>query len=211
MKRTLPSILTPFLLLTILFISGAGFAQTASSINHESEDFDDAAPVARVARLSFVEGDVSFLRAGVTEWAPAVENLPLLAGDQVYAGPGARAEVQLGRGNYIRLSESTELTITELSASSAQFEITEGTAIIRIERLATAFHRFEVDTPNTAIVVQKDGLYRVEVRGEKNSELIVRRGEAEVSTEEGSFRVREGRRLLIDTATGGRQIGRAHV
>ncbi|MEK6322637.1 MAG: DUF6600 domain-containing protein [Acidobacteriota bacterium] len=204
MKRTLPSILTPFLLLTILFISGAGFAQTASSINHESEDFDDAAPVARVARLSFVEGDVSFLRAGVTEWAPAVENLPLLAGDQVYAGPGARAEVQLGRGNYIRLSESTELTITELSASSAQFEITEGTAIIRIERLATAFHRFEVDTPNTAIVVQKDGLYRVEVRGEKNSELIVRRGEAEVSTEEGSFRVREGRRVLIDTATGGR-------
>lgn len=204
MTHTLPRILTPFLLLAILFLSCAASAQTNNSIENESADVDDSAPVARVARLSFVEGDVSFLRAGVTEWAPAVENLPLLAGDQIYAGPGARAEVQLGRGNYIRLSESTELTITELSASAAQFEITEGTAIIRIERLATAFHRFEVDTPNTAVVVQQDGLYRFEVRGEKNSEIIVRRGEAEVSTEEGSFQVREGRRLVIDTATGGR-------
>jgi hypothetical protein len=204
MTHTLPRTLTPLLLLAILILSCAASAQTIDSIDEESADVDDSAPVARVARLSFVEGDVSFLRAGVTEWAPAVENLPLLAGDQIYAGPGARAEVQLGRGNYIRLSESTELTIRELSASAAQFEITEGTAIIRIERLAAAFHRFEVDTPNTAVVVQQDGLYRFEVRGEKNSELIVRRGEAEVSTEEGSFRVREGRRLVIDTATGGR-------
>ena len=204
MTRTLPRILTPFLLLAILFLSCAASAQTTDSVDDESADVDDSAPVARVARLSFVEGDVSFLRAGVTEWAPAVENLPLLAGDQIYAGPGARAEVQLGRGNYIRLSESTELTITELSASAAQFEITEGTAIMRIERLAAAFQRFEVDMPNSAVLVQRDGLYRFDVRGEKASELIVRRGAAEVSTEAGSFQVREGRRLVIDTAAGGR-------
>jgi hypothetical protein len=207
MNRTLPTLLTLFLLLSILLISGAAFAQTTISPDDQSADVadvDDTAPVARVARLSFVDGDVSFLRAGVTEWAPAVENLPLLAGDQIYTGRGARAEVQLARGNYIRLSESTELTITDLSDSEAQFEITEGTAIIRIERLATTFRRFEVDTPNIAVVVQQDGLYRVEVRGEKNSELIVRRGEAEVSSEEGSFRVREGHKLLADTATAGR-------
>lgn len=204
MKRTLPTLLTLSLLLSILLISSAAFAQTNTSPDDQSAEVDDTAPVARVARLSFVDGDVSFLRAGVTEWAPAVENLPLLAGDQIYTGPGARAEVQLARGNYIRLSESTELTITDLSDSAAQFEITEGTAIIRIERLATVFRRFEVDTPNTAVLVQQDGLYRVEVRGEKNSELIVRRGEAEVSTEEGSFKVREGHKLLVDTATAGR-------
>ncbi len=204
MKRTLPTLLTLSRLLLILLISGAAFAQTNISSEYQSADVDDTAPVSRVARLSFVDGDVSFLRAGVTEWAPAVENLPLLAGDQIYTGPGARAEVQLARGNYIRLSESTELTIAELSDSAAQFEITEGTAIIRIERLATVFRRFEVDTPNTAVLVQQDGLYRIEVRGEKNSELIVRRGEAEVSTEEGSFKVREGQKLLVDTATAGR-------
>lgn len=204
MKRTLCSSLTPFLLIAILFNSCVAFAQATNSPDDEATDVDDSAPVARVARLSFVEGDVSFLRAGVTEWAPAVENLPLLAGDHLYAGRGARAEVQLGRGNYIRLSENTELTIADLSDSSARFEITEGTAIVRIERLATAFRRFEVDTPSTAVVVQQDGLYRFEVRNEKDTTLIVRRGEAEVSTEEGNFKVREGHRLMVDASNGGK-------
>lgn len=209
MKRTLPTVLTLVLLLSNLFVSGTAYAQTNTFPQEQSPDIDDtdiddAAPVSRVARLSFVDGDVSFLRAGVTEWAPAVENLPLLEGDQIYTGPGARAEIQLARGNYIRLSESTELTITNLADTSAQLEVTEGTAIIRLERLATVFQRFEVDTPNTAVLVLQDGLYRVEVRGEKNSEFIVRRGEAEVSTEEGSFKVREGHKLLVDTATSGR-------
>ncbi len=202
MKKTLRRILTPFALIAILLISSSSIAsaQTTSALDDQS-DADDTAPVARVARLSLVDGDVSFLRAGVTEWAPAVENLPLLEGDQIYSGRGARVEIQLARGNYIRLSESTELRITGLSNSGAQFEIAEGTATIRIERLATAFQRFEVDTPNTAVIVQQDGLYRLVVRGGNDSELIVRRGEAEVSSDEGSFRVREGNRLLIDATT----------
>jgi uncharacterized protein DUF6600/FecR-like protein len=208
MKRILPSLLTLSLLVSLLFISGAALAQTDIPPDMQSADVDvdvdDSAPVSRVARLSFVDGDVSFLRAGVTEWAPGVENLPLLAGDHIYTGRGGRAEVQLARGNYIRLSESTELTISDLSETAAQFEITEGTAIIRIERLATVFRRFEVDTPNSAILVQKDGLYRVDVRGEENSELVVRNGEAEVSTDEGTFKVRESYKLLVDTTAAGR-------
>src|SRR4029450_9659914 len=120
MTRTLPRILTAFLLLASII--NFGFAQSPAFQDTESPDVDDSAPVARVARLSFVDGDVSFLRAGVTEWAPAVENLPLLAGDQIFTGRGARAEVQLARDNYIRLSENTELTITEFSDSAAQFE-----------------------------------------------------------------------------------------
>ena len=204
MKRALPAILTSFLLIAVLLIPVTVSAQTTIPPDDQSADVDDTAPVARVARLSFVDGDVSFLRAGVTEWAPVVENLPLLAGDQIYTGHGSRAEVQLARGNYVRLSESTALTITDLSDSGAQFEVTEGTAIIRIERLANTFRRFEVDTPSTAVVIQQDGLYRIEVRGEKDSELIVRRGEAEVSADEGTLRVREGQRLRIDMATGGK-------
>jgi uncharacterized protein DUF6600/FecR-like protein len=207
MKRTLPTLITLFLLFSIILATGSAFAQSdVAPIPQEdqSDDVDDAAPVTRVARLSFVDGDVSFLRAGVTEWAPAVENLPLLTGDQIFTGPGARAEIQLARGNYIRLSENTELTIADLSNIAAQLEITEGTAILRIERLTTVFQRFEVDTPNSAVIVREDGLYRVDVRGEENSELIVRRGEAEVSTEDGSFKVREGHKLLVDTTSAGR-------
>ncbi|HSB11342.1 MAG TPA: DUF6600 domain-containing protein [Blastocatellia bacterium] len=204
MKRTLPILLTLPLMLTLATSQPVANAQTADYVRIDDSEQDDDAPVGRVARLSFMQGDVSFLRAGVTEWAPAVENLPLLAGDQIFAARGGRAEIQLGRGSYIRLSENTELTIAQLSDSAVQFEVTEGTALVRLERVGSAFGRFEIDTPNSALVLIKDGLYRIEVGGEKQSELIVRNGEAEVSTDEGSFRVREGHRLMVDTATGGR-------
>jgi hypothetical protein len=205
MKRSLPNVLTFLLLFVALnLLSTNAFSQTIDPDTDQDNEVDDSAPVARVARLSFVQGDVSFLRAGVTEWAPVVENLPLLAGDQLYVGAGGRAEVQLARGNYLRLSENTALTIAEFSDSIAQFEITEGTVIIRTERLSSALPRFEVDTPNSAIVLKQDGLYRIGIQGENSSELIVRTGEAEASTDEGTFRVREGHRLAVDTSTDGR-------
>jgi hypothetical protein len=205
MKRSLPYLLTFLLLVvTLHLIPTTAFSQTIEQDNDQADEIDDAAPVARVARLSFVEGDVSFLRAGVTDWAPVVENLPLLAGDQLYVGPGGRAEVQLARGNYLRLSENTEITIAEFSDSVAQFEVTEGTVIIRTERLSTTFPRFEVDTPNSAVVLKLDGLYRVDIRNENSSELIVRTGEAEASTDDGVFTIREGHRLAVDTSSEGR-------
>ena len=202
MKRAFLTLVTLILLLGLtnnLVIANAQESQNDSDQITSDEPEDDA-PAERVIRLSFVQGDVSFLRAGVKEWASAVENLPLLAGDQIYAGRGSRAELQLGRGNYIRLSENTALTIAELSDTASQFEVTEGIAIIRLERLQTAFGRFEVDIPNAALVLQQDGLYRINVRGDDDSEVIVRRGAAEVSTLDGSFKVREGHKLLIDTS-----------
>jgi hypothetical protein len=160
---------------------------------------EDDAPVQRAGRVSFLEGEVSFLRAGIDEWASASENLPLFTGDQVYTGRGARAEIQLGRGNYVRLSENTALTISELSHSQAQIEITEGVAFIRLERFGTAFSRFEVDTPNAAMMLEQDGFYRVIVRGEDESEIIVRSGSMDVTTADGSFKVRSGNRLFVNT------------
>jgi hypothetical protein len=205
MKRSVPNLLMfPLLVVALSLLSTNAFSQINNPDNNQDNEVDDAAPVARVARLTFVQGDVSFLRAGVTEWAPVVENLPLLTGDQLYVGGGGRAEVQLARGNYLRLSENTELTFAEFSDSAAQFEITEGTVIIRAERLASAFPRFEIDTPNSAVVLKQDGLYRIDIRSEKSSELIVRNGEAEASTDEGTFRVREGHRLAVDTSANGR-------
>ncbi|MCI0485976.1 MAG: FecR domain-containing protein [Blastocatellia bacterium] len=204
MKLSLPKILTLALLLALQSFPVAAINQDIEPAFQESEEAEDDLNISRVARLTFIEGDVSFLRAGVTEWADAAENLPLLAGDQVYAGERSRAEIQLGRGNYIRLSENTALTITELSDEAAQFEVTEGIAIIRVERFPTLFKRIEVDTPNAALVLQQDGLYRVNVQGETYSEVIVRRGLTEVATLDGNFKVREGNRLLVDTSPDGK-------
>ncbi|HEY7546471.1 MAG TPA: FecR family protein, partial [Blastocatellia bacterium] len=159
---------------------------------------------------TFIEGDVSFLRAGTKEWADAAENIPLLTGDQIYTARGARAEIQLSRGNYIRLSEETELTFTDFSDAVAQFEVTEGSILVRLERFGSSFNRFEVDTPNAAMVLKQDGFYRVNVRGEDFSEMIARDGSAEVTTDDGVFTVREGYRLVVDSSSNGKlDIARA--
>lgn len=182
-----------------------GALPDVDEVDEEDENStEDDEPVERVARVSFVEGNVGFLRAGMSEWSEAVENLPLLAGDQIYVGEGGRAEIQFGRGNYVRLSEKTALTIAELTAVAATLEVTEGVAIVRLERFGKVWDRFEVDTPNAALIFQQDGVYRVNVRGENESEIIIRRGGAEVAYDNGNFKVRDGQRLTIDTRPQGR-------
>jgi uncharacterized protein DUF6600/FecR-like protein len=201
MKRTLPAILT---LAVLAFSALSVSAQPAVADDNVDVNEQDDSGIGRVARLSFFDGDVSFQRAGVNEWSPVADNLPLLTGDQIYAGARARAEIQLGRGSYIRLSENTTLTISSLSEAGAQFEITEGTAIVRVERLSAAFQRFEVDTPNSALTLKGDGVYRINVTGGEVSEVIVRDGQADVLTDDGNFRVQSGYRLVVDTSPNGR-------
>src|SRR5215475_1458998 len=168
MKRLLPVFFT--LLAAFTFASLNILAQTPKLVldgqdpSYQDSNEQDDEPVQRVARITFIQGDVSFQRAGVQDWSDAVENLPLLTGDQIYVGDGGRAEIQFGRGNYVRLSEKTALAITELSHTAALLEVTEGIAIVRLERFGSAWDRFEVDTPNSALVLSRDGLYRVNVR-----------------------------------------------
>ncbi|MBI3650647.1 MAG: FecR domain-containing protein [Acidobacteria bacterium] len=214
MKASLPVLLTLWLFGAVLFTPVTSHGQTPKlqldrTPNTYDRDASDSAdvdddPVQRVARITYIQGEVSFLRAGVKEWSDATENLPLLTGDQIYVGSRGRAEIQFGRGNYVRLSEQTALTITELSHTAALLEVTEGIAIVRLERYGSAWDRFEVDTPNSALVLKQDGLYRVNVRGANDSEVIIRRGLAEVFSDDGNFKVREGQRLTIDTSANGR-------
>src|SRR5262249_12594261 len=109
-----------------------------------------------------------------------------------------------GRGNYVRLTEKTALTIAVLSHTAALLEITEGVAIVRLERYGSAWDRFEVDTPNSVLLLKQDGLYRINVRGDRDSEAIIHRGSAEVSSADGTFTVGEGQRLTVDTNPNGR-------
>ncbi len=69
----------------------------------------------------------------------------------------------------------------------------------------------EIDTANVAIhPSQKDGVYRVEVNSEGETQVIVRKGEAEISTPQGSTQVEQGQMIVVrgtaerDSVQGGR-------
>ncbi|HKV41396.1 MAG TPA: DUF6600 domain-containing protein [Blastocatellia bacterium] len=174
--------------------------QPQSAGSPGSQDQDSAI---RVIRLIGLRGDVSFLRAGDKDWVTAARNLPLLAGDQIYTDAGGRADLQLDRDSFIRISEKTALTIADLSSNSAQFEVTGGTAIIQVNRLQEAFGRFEIDTPVAAVVLNEDGIYRIDVAPNGQSLVAVRRGGVEVTTSDGNLSLRDGRQLTIGVTGSG--------
>ena len=90
------SLLFPPVALTLL-LTGCAAQQTSLPAPTAGSTVVD--PPARVARLSFVEGTVSFKAAGTEQWVLAVVNRPLSVGDELWTAAGSRAELELGHAD----------------------------------------------------------------------------------------------------------------
>src|SRR3984957_19777944 len=87
---------------------------------------DDDDPPTRVARLSHVDGTVSFEPAGTDDWVSAVVNRPMTTGDKLWADHDSRAELHLGASS-IRLGANTGFSFLNLDDRTVQLQLTEGT------------------------------------------------------------------------------------
>lgn len=169
----------------------------------------------RIARISLIEGDVSYQRAGDSnkDWSDATLNSPINEHDQLYSGPTGRVELQLSGRNLARMDSNTNLRFTQFNTGTIQFALPVGTATFRVDSLDRRQFDlvdandagkddpvyFEVDTPIVAVTLLKEGSYRINVRDDGSTEVIVRRGQAEVYNQEiGTVTVKQGRRILID-------------
>src|SRR5689334_3333457 len=145
-----------------------------------------------VARLSFVSGGVTYSRGDdPDEWDDAVENVPLTAGDRVYAPADGRAELELSSGNFVRLAPRSYVSTVNLSDDIKQFYLGEGSASFNIRRLASE-EDFEIDTPNVAVTFEEPGLYRVAIDENGDSRITVRRGRATVAA--------NGRQIAVENS-----------
>ncbi len=121
---------------------------------------DAGDPPARVARISYVQGDVSFQPSGDTTWSLASINYPVTSGDRLYAGTGARAELQVG-SLAIRIAASSDLTLTNLTEQLVQIGLSQGSASVSIYKLQPG-DSVELDTPRGALFLLQSGTYRVD-------------------------------------------------
>ena len=110
-------------------------------------------------RLSFTDGEVSFLRAGAPDWSPARVNTALAAGDELYAGEAANLELQIAARAYVRAGENTQLGLTSLEPDFLQLRVTSGTFSLDLRSRKTS-QTLEIDTPNAAFTVERIGYYR---------------------------------------------------
>jgi len=178
----------------VLGIALVTIALPTRSAAQDQQDQDD--PPGRVARLGYLQGSVSFLPAGETDWVGAVPNRPMSTGDQLWTDENSRAEVQLGSA-VIRLAPLTTFSFLNLDDDTVQIQLSSGAINVTVRWLGNE-EDFEVDTPNQAFNVLQPGNYRVEASADGNYTIIsVRAGDGAATGGGQTFTLRGGQRATL--------------
>src|SRR5258708_26619386 len=136
-------------------------------------------PPTRVARLSYVDGSVSFQPGGQGDWAQAMRNRPVTIGDKIWADNNSRAEIKAGQSS-IHLSSVTPLSFLNMDDQTTQMRLAEGTIYVRVRELREG-DVYEIDTPNLPFNVTEAGAFRIDVNENGDSTRVTAiRGEGEV-------------------------------
>jgi len=153
----------------------------------------------RLARLSYLEGNVSYQHASDNDWSAASVNFPLLPGDRIYTGPDGRAEIEFDDGSVCRLAENTDIEVLSLRDDLIQWRIFTGLSTLTVSSNLD----FEIDTPAAAFNTLRMGAYRFDVVEDGSTDAIVRGGELEAANNRFSRRVEPGELLHIDPGENG--------
>src|SRR6185437_11736654 len=135
--------------------------QPGQDIADPTQAVTDADPPAQVVRLSVVQGNVSVEPASINEFSPAEVNYPLTTGDRVWTDYDALSELQAGQLT-VRMAQTTDLTVTAMTDTLAQFGLGQGSVHLRTYQLDPGTTT-ELDTPNVAVTVIAKGDVRVDV------------------------------------------------
>lgn len=155
----------------------------------------DDDPSDRVARLSYIEGDVALQPQETGEWTSARLNRPLTSGDRLSLAARARTELQVGNVA-LHLDQDSDLSILELSDQALQVMLSQGSLHVQVRSLDRD-EVVEVDTPNAAITLDQPGRYRIDVSENDITVVQVREGSADVANERQNFTVRSDEQVRL--------------
>ncbi len=142
-----------------------------------------ADPPGRVARLSYLGGEVSFSPSGEDTWYDAQLNRPLVVGDRLWTDSNGRVELEMGT-SALRLDHDSSLEFLNLDDQLAQVQLTQGVANLRIDHLYDG-QMYEIDTPTLAMVVSEPGEYRIDIAPDGgSSQVTVFSGRAQIYGED---------------------------
>lgn len=172
--------------LTILFLFSLSVAGADDLSRYTNDTF---------ARLNFINGNVYIQRAVELDYEEAIVNMPVTEGDRVGTTEG-RAEIYMGKGNYLRLDQYTKLDFLDLpnpESDVAGIQVWRGNIFFSILSLKRE-KMIEIHTEDASLYVLETGLYRIDVKEDK-TEIFVFRGLLEAAGETGSVLIREAMRM----------------
>lgn len=112
-------------------------------------------------RTSLVEGDVQMQPDDLAEYVPVSINMPLRDGDRLWVPRSGKLEIQMSDGSYVRLDESTSLTIDRAEHETFLFYLHEGQAYINFRSRDRS--TLTIETPVTALTAYKRAVFNIRV------------------------------------------------
>jgi hypothetical protein len=178
--------------------TGMLLLSTAPSLH--SQDGYAGDPPNRVARISYIQGNVSLEPNGQNSFSQAEINYPLTSGDRVYADNSSLGELQTS-GLAVRLGNGADVTLSSLTDNVAQFGLAQGSIRVRTRSLASFDGQpatVEVDTPNGAILVDQPGDIRVDSYPQDDTTVVtVSSGLVEVTGQNLDQQISAGQSLRL--------------
>jgi hypothetical protein len=118
----------------------------------------------------------------------------LTSGDIVSTGADTRLEVLLSPGAYLRMADNSEFQMASTSLDDIRLILNRGSAVIETGGGPDETLRIQVAMPAGTAVIDKAGIYRLNVEGQR-SELLVIEGSTVIQP--AMIKVKEGKRAAI--------------
>ena len=166
-----------------------------------AQDADDA-PAARVGRIAVAQGELYIApQDRAQEWAGVGLNHPVATGDNLWMSGEGRAEVDYGGGQF-RLGPDSNVHVSRLDEAELALFVAQGRVVVRVRALEPG-ESARIDTPNAQVLLDRAGLYRIDVSPEpRQTWVIVREGEASVMLASGPRQVLPGQTAAISGLNG---------
>lgn len=145
-----------------------------------------------------LEGRATLASTGSGPGEEAELNQPLMAGDRIEVGRGARMEIALADRNLLRIGEDASVTLERIAFSgdrddrTTRIDLARGEIVLVVGDDALGDELPEVRAGGVEVVIHRPGTYRIETWSDGTTEVVVRDGYAEVVSRDGSSVLRDG-------------------
>jgi hypothetical protein len=180
--------------LFVLFVS-LFVCSSAASFGQNREKFVISA---KAGGINAVTGRAKVHLKGGADWQQLSVTDDLEAGDIVRTETGARVEMLLNPGSYLRLGENSEFELVNNSLDNLEVKVLRGTAIVEATGADDSELLINISTPHTKLAIVRHGLYRLNVVPEDATELIVRKGRVMLND---SQKVKGGNKVIFSAIT----------
>ncbi len=155
---------------------------------------------AKAGGINAVTGRAKVHLKGGSDWQQLTVTDDLEAGDVVRTEAGARVEMLLNPGSYLRLGESSEFELVNNSLDNLELRLLRGTAIVEATGADNIELLINITTPHAKLAIVRHGLYRLNVIPEDATELIVRKGR--VMLNDSHTKVKGGNKVIFSATAG---------